>query len=230
MIIFLLVVSAFFIGFSLNPVVEVKYAITSASVVVAILAVFLTHLFSKNRDRVKEYEAVYSLMCGICKASEQISTVVKSSKKKEYISEQPFKIEPSLEIHMICSEELLNVYKEHVYSIDSNKLFDPDSVIAVLKFKLHFNLFVASVIKYRSMGAHVNKETKMYLNNLLKERANHLRNGLLEKAENELREYNETAMICINRFCDAVLQQFSFMTEQKEKVRIGMEKAKRTFF
>lgn len=169
--------AAFFLGFGLNAALEVKDAITSASVGIAVVVAYLTHLFSKNRDKVKEYESAYYVMCGICNASREIADIVKSSEKGEINGKTPVSLMPALEIYTVCSEKLLTVYKEDVYRINSNKLFDPDSVIAVLKFKLHFDLFVKYVLMYMNMSENIDKSTRIYLNDLMKERADLLKRG-----------------------------------------------------
>lgn len=229
MITFVLVLAAFFLGFGLNSALEIKDAITSASIGVAIFVAFLTHIFSRNRERVKEYECVHALIAGICQAAENITIVVESSKKEYLNMERPVVLLPAVEIYNVCSEDLLQVYKTDVEGLSSNKLSDPDSVLAVLKFKLHFNLFVNFVIKYMKMRENVDKEMRNYLNGLLRERARLLKCEFFEEADNILREHNECAMSYFNGFCKPILQQYELMREQEKHIWIGMEKAKRSF-
>ena len=232
MITLLFVLSAFFIGFGLNSesLSEIRDAITSMSIGVAIFVAYLTHLFSKNREQLKEYEFAYSLICGICNVSGEIVDVVRSSKNEAINNKKSVTLMPAVEIYNICSEDLLNICKEDVYRINSNKLSDSGSVIAVLRFKMHFCLFSRFVVRYMNMSKSVDKETRNYLSSLLQERKLLLDKELWEEADKKMQEYNEYAVLHFNNFCDPVLTQYKLMLEQKQKLSNGMKKAKKIFF
>lgn len=230
MICFLFVISAFLIGYSLNPSVGFKSAIEASSVALALVGVYVAHLLSKNRERVKEYENVYSLLNGICDFANKIDEIVEASKKEykkgEYIS-APL---PSIEIITVCSEELLNTYKKDVDSLEAKRLFDPDSVIAVLNFKLHFDLFVKHVLVYMDFNTKMNKEIMAALKQLKEDATIKTLAGALEEAKKSRQDYDSMLINYFNGHCDSISTQYKLLLENKNKVALGLRNAKRKIF
>lgn len=229
MICFLFAISAFLIGYSLNPLVVPKDILGALSVPLALLGVYLAHLLSKNRERVKEYENVYSLLNGICVFSKKIADIVEASKKEykkgEYIS-APLH---SIEIITVCSEELLNTYKKDVDSLEAKRLFDPDSVIAVLNFKLHFELFVKYVLIYmdfnNKMDPEIKKHTLQYYQDFLTE----MNLNRSEEAYKSLAYQDEMLVAHFNGYCNAILTQYQLLVENKNQVGLALKNAKTNF-
>ena len=230
MICFIFVISAFLIGYSLNPSVDFKSAIEASSVALALFGVYVAHLLSKNRERVKEYENVYSLLNGICVFSKKIVDIAEASKKEykkgEYIS-APLQ---SFEILNVCSEELLNTYKKDVDSLEAKRLFDPDSVIAVLNFKLHFQLFVHQVMVYMDFYNKMNKDIKESSEYYNTQMEYHILAGEMDEAK-ENRHYRDSLLVShFNSHCDSILTQYRLLVENKNQIGLGLRNAKRKIF
>lgn len=199
-------------------------------VALALFSVYVAHLLSKNRERVKEYENVYSLLNGICVFSKKIVDIVEASKKEykkgEYIS-APLQ---SFEILNVCSEELLNTYKKDVDSLEAKRLFDPDSVIAVLNFKLHFQLFVHQVMVYMDFYNKMNKDIKESSEYYNTQMEYHILAGEMDEAK-ENRHYRDSLLVShFNSHCDSILTQFRLLVENKNQVGLGLRNAKRKIF
>lgn len=228
MICFLFVISAFLIGYSLNSSVGFKSAIEASSVALALVGVYVAHLLSKNRERVKEYENVYSLLNGICVVSKKIADIVEASKKEykkgEYIS-APL---PSIEIITVCSEELLNTYKKDVDSLEAKRLFDPDSVIAVLNFKLHFQLFVHQVLVYMNFYNKMNKNMKDSLEYYSAQIKYQILAGEIEEAKENRHNHDSLLVSHFNSHCDSILTQYQLLVENKNQVGLGLRNAKKS--
>lgn len=230
MICFLFVISAFLIGCSLNPSFDFKSVIEASSVAFALFGVYVAHLLSKNRERVKEYENIYSLLNGICVFSKKIVDIVEASKKEykkgEFIS-APLN---SIEIITVCSEELLNTYKKDVDSLEAKRLFDPDSVIAVLNFKLHFQLFVHQVMVYMDFYNKMNKDIKDSSEHYNTQMEYHILAGEMAEAK-ENRHYRDSLLVShFNSHCDSILTQYRLLVENKNQVGLGLKNATRKIF
>ena len=230
MICFLFAISGFLIGYSLNPLVVPKDILGALSVPLALLGVYLAHLLSKNRERVKEYENVYSLLNGICVFSKKIADIVEASKKEykkgEYIS-APLH---SIEIITVCSEELLNTYKKDVDSLEAKRLFDPDSVIAVLNFKLHFELFVKYVLVYMDFNNKMDPEIKKHTQQHYQDFLTEMKLKRSEEAYKYLGYSDEMLIAHFNGHCNSILTQFRLLVENKNQVGLGLRNAKRKIF
>lgn len=79
---FLFIIFAFLIGYSLNPSNSFKEGLEAGSTALALLGVYVAHLLAKHRERVKEYENIYSFMNGICSFAKRIADIVEASKKE----------------------------------------------------------------------------------------------------------------------------------------------------
>lgn len=229
MICFLFVISAFLIGCSLNPSFDFKSVIEASSVAFALFGVYVAHLLSKNRERVKEYENIYSLLNGICVFSKKIVDIVEASKKEykkgEFIS-APLN---SIEIITVCSEELLNTYKKDVDGLEAKRLFDPDSVIAVLNFKLHFELFVKYVLVYMDFNNKMDPEIKKYTLQYYQDFLTEMSLNRSEEAYKSLAYRDEMLVAHFNGYCNAILTQYQLLVENKNRVGLALKNAKTNF-
>lgn len=230
MICFLFVISAFLIGYSLNPSVDFKSVIEASSVALALFGVYVAHLLSKNRERVKEYENVYSLLNGICVFSKKIVDIVEASKKECKKGEHIYTPLQSSEIFNVCSEELLNTYKKDVDGLEAKRLFDSDSVIAVLNFKLHFQLFVHQVMVYMDFYSKMNEDIKNVLEYYKTEATYKTFANEVEEAKKDRYHYDSSLISHFNSHCDSILTQYRLLVENKNRVGLGLRDAKRNFF
>ena len=230
MISFLFVISAFFIGYSLNPLVDFKSVIETSSVALALFGVYVAHLLSKNRERVKEYENVYSLLNGICVFSKKIVDIVEASKKEYKKGEHISAPLQSFEILNVCSEELLNTYKKDVDSLEAKRLFDPDSVIAVLNFKLHFELFVKYVLVYMDFNNKMDPDVMKYAQQYYQDFLTEMKLNRSEEAYKFLAYGDEMLVVHFNGYCDAISIQYRLLVENKNQVGLGLKNATRKIF
>lgn len=228
MITFLLVIAAFFIGFGLNRayVEGVSGAVSSASVGVAILTVVAAHLLSRFRERIASYEITFAHMSGICRASEKIASVVEASMIKDLNGRGFLKLMPSTEIYGVCSEELLDIYRERTSGLALGKLGDSNSVIAVMEFQLHLDLFVEYVKKYIHMRDSVLSMADGDLEEIKEEFDRCLCSGLIDEANYQKTLYNKVTKGYYNIICQSVLLQYEFLKKQSRTVEAEMRQVR----
>lgn len=229
MISLLFVISAFLIGYSFNPSVEFKNGIEASSVALALFCVYVAHFLSKNRERVKEYENAYSLMNGICSVAEKIEGIVEKSKTEYKDGEQITASLPSVDIYSVCSEELLKIYQQDVNNLKANRFFDSDSVIAVLNFKLHFNLFLKYVLIYMDFNSRMDPNIRKCLNQFLQNRLIELKQGKIEEANKFLNCHNKILVDHFNQHCNSIVTQYKLLVKYKEQVNCGLINTKKKF-
>lgn len=230
MIYVLFSLSTFLIGYSLNPSVAFKEGIEALSVGLALFGVYVAHLLSKNRERVREYENVYFLMNGICTIAKKIADIVEVSKKEykkgEFIS-APLQ---SIEIINVCSEELLKTYKKEVDGLEARRLFDSESVLAIMSFKLHFDLFVQYVLAYMDFNHKMDPEIRRYIEQYYQAYLSEMKLNRSDMAYKALSHHDEMLIIYFNGHCNSILTQYKLLEKHKQQVMLGLKKIKRKLF
>lgn len=212
------------LGYTLNSDIDLNSKLAAISPGIAILTVYLTHRFSKARDRIKEYESTYYMMNAICIKTQKISEIVSSSKKDHTADLQAPLI--SIDIYNVCSKELLDAYLADVRNLNPNKLFDSESIIAALDFKFHFELFVNLVQKYLDFMNEIDPFIDRELKRLQEYRSSLLKSNLYNEAETVQKDYNIILNTHFNCLCDSIETQYKILSKQSEIVLKNLEENK----
>ena len=109
-------------------------------------------------------------------------------------------------------------------------MFDPDSVIAVLNFKLHFELFVKYVLVYMDFNNKMDPDVMKYAQQYYQDFLTEMKLNRSEEAYKFLAYGDEMLVVHFNGYCDAISIQYRLLVENKNQVGLGLKNATRKIF